>query len=134
MSTATARTLPRPSSPARRQQPAARPDLRIVNAPAQARSRGPFIVLCMLILMGALLGTLLLNTAMAQGSFERQELTSQLARLTEKEQALTEQLDVLGSPGQLAQRATDLGMVRSPQPAFIRLADGVVIGEPTPAG
>ena len=43
------------------------------------------------------------------------------------------ELDELRDPQRLAVAAKELGMVAPSQPAFIRLADGRVLGNPTPA-
>lgn len=107
--------------------------LRLVRAPAQAQARMPFVLLCVVVLAGALLGALLLNTSMAQTAFVMQERQVQLARLSERQQDLAQQVEVAASPQVLAQRARALGMVPAPPPAFIRLADGTIIGESVPA-
>jgi len=87
----------------------------------------------MLILVGALVSVLVLNTTMAGGSYEQRELQSQLSELAQREQALLAQLDQEASPETLAARAEALGMVQDSTPAFIRLADSKVIGDPSPA-
>lgn len=107
--------------------------LRIVRAPHQARARVPFVVLCVSVLAAALLGALLLNTSMAQTSFQLQEQQVRLARLSERQQELTQQVEAAASPQMLAQRARAAGMVPAPPPAFLSLAEGAVIGEPVPA-
>lgn len=109
------------------------PRLRIVRAPSRPRTRVPFIVLCVSILAGALLGALLLNVTMAQTSYAIRDRQVELAQLTEQQQDLTQQLEVAGSPESLARRARALGMVPAPAPAFLRLSDGVIIGESVPA-
>src|SRR5690606_28572056 len=43
------------------------PDLRVVRAPQHARTRASFVAMCMVLLVGSLLGALVLNTSMAQG-------------------------------------------------------------------
>jgi hypothetical protein len=108
--------------------------LRIVRAPAHPRARVPFVVLCVCVLAGALLGALLLNTSMAHTSFVIQERQVQLARLSERQQDLAQQVERAASPQVLAERARAAGMVPAPAPAFVLLSDGTIIGEPTPAG
>lgn len=107
--------------------------LRIVRAPEHARARVPFVVLCVSVLAASLLGALLLNTAMAQTSFVLQEQQVRLARLSERQQELGQEVEVAASPQVLAQRAGAAGMVPAPPPAFLSLADGAIIGEPVPA-
>lgn len=120
-----------PTSPARK--PASRPrtPLRIVAAPIQSRSRAPFILTCVAILVVALLGSLFLNIQMARGAYDRTTLTSQLKQLTQQEQSLTTQLQQISAPAQLAASATSLGMVPGPQSAFIQLSTSTVIGAPS---
>lgn len=110
------------------------PRLRIVRAPAQSRTRLPFLVLCVAILASALLGALLLNVTMAQTSYAIRDRQVELARLQERQQNLAQHLEVAASPSTLADRATALGMVPAPAPAFLRLSDGAIIGESEPAG
>lgn len=107
--------------------------LRVVRAPARTRTRTPFILLCVSILAGALLGALLLNTAMAETSFAIHDRQVALARLTERQQELAQDLAVAAAPSTLAERARAAGMVPASPPAFIRLSDGVIIGESVPA-
>ncbi len=107
--------------------------LRVVRPPAQSRTRVPFVVLCVALLTGALLGALLLNTAMAQTSFDIQDKQIELARLSERHQELAQLLEVASSPPALAERARALGMVPAPAPAFLNLTEGAIIGESVPA-
>lgn len=107
--------------------------LRVVRAPAQPQTRVPFVAFCLALLAAALLGALLLNTAMAQTSFDIQAKQIELARLSERQQGLAQQLEIAASPQMLAQRARELGMVPAPAPAFLNLTEGTIIGESVPA-
>lgn len=113
--------------------PVPTPRIQLVKAPVHSRSRIPFVLLCMTLVAGALVGALLLNTTMARGAYEARELESEIARLAQTEQELLAEYDQLASPRALAKRAQDLGMVQDSTPAFIRLSDGKIIGDPTPA-
>lgn len=129
-SAAPGRPAPHPT-----ERPAApRERLRVVGAPAQARTRVPFVVACMAVLASALLGVLLLNTSMAQGAYEKHEMQSRLARSAQEQQRLTAALDQAAAPAHLADAARALGMVPSASGAYLRLSDGVVLGNPAPAG
>lgn len=110
------------------------PRLQLVEAPRYSRSRVPFVLLCIGILAAALLGTLVLNTAMANGSYEAQTLQRELAREAEVGDNLRAALDEKKSPQALAARATELGMVRFYNPGTLRLADQTVHGGAAPAG
>ncbi|QTE30653.1 hypothetical protein [Pengzhenrongella sicca] len=124
---------PRPAAaPGRTRAPA--PRLRLVRAPQSTRTRAPFVIVCIAILVGALLGALVLNTTMARGSYEAHDLQIELATLARTEQGLSTQLLAHKAPGQLAASARALGMVPAPELAFLRLSDGAILGSPTPAG
>jgi hypothetical protein len=93
----------------------------------------PFVLLCITILVGALLGALLLNTSMARGSYQAHALQAELAQLARGDQELNTQLLAHKAPAALAASAGKLGMVPAPELAFLRLSDGAVLGSPTPA-
>jgi len=96
-------------------------------------ARTPFAVLVIAILAAGVVGLLMFNTSMQQTSFKATALQDRVNVLTAKEQSLALELDALRDPQQLAVAAKDLGMVAPSQPAFVRLADGRVLGNPTPA-
>jgi hypothetical protein len=110
------------------------PRLRVVRAPEHARTRVPFVLLCITIFVGSLLGALVLNTTMAGAAYEKHAMQIELARLARTEQALRTSLDEEASPPQLAASARALGLVQAPPSAYLRLSDGAVLGTPTPAG
>jgi len=122
--------------PSRLTAPAAstgwRPRLRIVRAPAAGRSRAGFILLCVSILVGALLGVLMLNTAMATTAYEIHDQQVRLARLSESEQALAQEVERLSSPVLLQQRAEELGMERADGMRYLVLSDQSVLGGDVP--
>jgi hypothetical protein len=120
-----------PAAPERGRVPASR--LKLVRAPLTTRTRVPFVLLCIAILVGALLGALILNTSMARGSYQAHDLQITLAELARTDQDLNTRLLANKSPGQLAASARTLGMVPAPELAFLRLSDGAVLGAPTPA-
>ncbi|GAB2992608.1 MAG TPA: hypothetical protein VKY71_13845 [Actinotalea caeni] len=105
-----------------------RPRLRLVRAPAPARSRLLFLLLCVGILGGAMLGALALNTAMATTAYVLRERQVELARLTESEQQLTATVEQLSSPAQLANQAQRLGMVPAEGLSYIDLETGTISG------
>lgn len=105
-----------------------RPRLKIVRAPANARSLLPFTAMCLVILLGALIGALMLNTAMAATAYEIRDQRVQLARLSEREQDLTQRVERLAAPAQLADAANDLGMERAEGSSYITLSDGSIAG------
>ncbi len=135
MSAAQSAAVRAPARPARREAPRETPPrLRVVPPPRRARTRVPFVALCMAVLAASLLGVLLLNTAMAQGEYERYGLATRLAQSAQQQQELVTELDEAAAPARLAARAKALGMVPSTTGGYLRLSDGAVLGSPTPAG
>ena len=110
-----------------------RPRLRVVKAPAHARTRVPFVALCMAVLAAGLLGALLLNTSMAKGEYDRLELQARLSESAQTQQEIDGQLERATSPEALAAAARALGMVPAATGGYVRLTDGIVLGEPQPA-
>ena len=80
-----------------------------VRAPLQARSAGPFLAVCSVLLGAALLGVLLLNTTMAHNSYEMARLQNQSARLAQDVQST--QAAIRQAEMTLQTRAERLGMV-----------------------
>jgi hypothetical protein len=126
---APARPLPRTSP--RRATPAPR-QLKVV-APPELRGNGVFLGLCVVLLLGGFVGVLMLNTAMAKGSYTMRDLQRRSDQLSDTQDALRHTIDGLSGPGPLAQRARELGMVPAATPAFLRLSDGKVLGVATKA-
>jgi hypothetical protein len=120
-------------TPARAPARPARPPLRVVQAPAAERGRTVVVVLALLLLGVGLVTLLLINTALAQGSFRLHDLQARSSQLTDEQQALRESIDAAAAPQQLAHDARELGMVPSESAAFVRLSDGKVLGVAEPA-
>ncbi|HEY3535061.1 MAG TPA: hypothetical protein VGK60_05800 [Pedococcus sp.] len=127
--TATARVAPR--VPQRRTAPAQ--PLRVVPAAVGHPGNGVFAALCMVLLVGGLVGLLLLNTAMAEGSFALDRLQKTSGELADTQEALNQAIDAQQAPANLAGRAAKLGMVPADSAAFLRLSDGKVLGVAEPA-
>jgi hypothetical protein len=95
--------------------------------------RTPFILLSVAVLGSGLVGLLLLNTTLAQGSFQVYDLQRRTAALEEREQKLQIAVDDAGTPNNLVKAARQLGLVPAKDPGFLRLRDGRVLGNPRPA-
>jgi hypothetical protein len=93
----------------------------------------PFVVVIVAILTVGLVGLLLLNTALAQGSFRMHDLQRQTAALQDREQQLQVDVDAANNPARLAVAAHHLGLVPAKDPGFLRLSDGRVLGAPQAA-
>jgi len=123
-----ARALHRPESTT--------PRLRVVTGAPLRRGGPAFGIVCAILLAAGLVALLVLNTALAQGSFTLQKLQSTSDQLTDTQGALNQSLDASKSPANLATKALGMGMVPAGSAAFLRLSDGKVVGvaKPAPAG
>jgi hypothetical protein len=84
--------------------------------------------------LGAVLaGQLLLSIALSDGAYVIDGLQSKQTELARSEQLVSEDLDKLSSPQNLARNAESLGMVQNANPAYLRLSDGAVLGAPAAA-
>lgn len=93
----------------------------------------PFVMLVSFVLLAGVIGLLMFNTSMQQAAFAATSMEQQASTLTAREQSLRMELDVLRDPQRVARVAQGMGMVIPATPAFLRLADGKVLGTPTPA-
>ncbi|GGS22089.1 septum formation initiator family protein [Streptomyces griseoviridis] len=98
----------------------------------QQAARTPFVLLVVVLLGGGLIGLLVLNSALSEGSFQLDDLEQQTKELTDEEQALQRDVDAYSAPQALQRRARELGMVPGGDPAFLA-PDGTVKGSPGPA-
>ncbi len=110
-----------------------RVQLTVVPLTRSSAPRVPFIMLLSLIVLGGVVGLLLFNTSMQQASFAATALEQQARSLSARQQTLTMELDVLRDPQRVAEQAQSLGMVPVLRPAFLRLSDGAIVGEPSAA-
>lgn len=92
-------------------------------------ARTPFVLLVVLLLGGGLIGLLVLNSALSEGSFKLDDLQKETKSLTDQEQALQRDIDDYSAPDALQRRARELGMVPGGDPAFLD-PDGTVKGVP----
>jgi hypothetical protein len=107
--------------------------LRVVPAAIRRTGGGVFAVLCIVVLAAGLVALLMMNTALASGIYQLKDLQGQSGTLTDQQEQLTQAVDDLRSPRNLAAKAQQLGMVPAKSMAFIRLSDGSVIGAAQPA-
>ncbi|MFJ4520289.1 septum formation initiator family protein [Streptomyces sp. NPDC088810] len=102
---------------------------RLLPAGRARAARTPFVLLVVVLLGGGLIGLLVLNSALSEGSFELADLQKQTKNLTDQEQALQRDIDAFSAPDALQRRARELGMVPGGDPAFLG-PDGTVKGVP----
>lgn len=109
------------------------PRLRLVTTPVHVRARSRAVVGSVGLLVAGLIGLLLLNVSLERGAYQLRSSEQEIAQLQEQRQALQEDLAALQAPQNLAGAAEELGMVRNPNAAFVRSADGQVLGVPQQA-
>ncbi|MDP9398108.1 MAG: septum formation initiator family protein [Actinomycetota bacterium] len=114
--------------------PGSRPRLTVVpgSTARPAAARAPFVLLVCGLLAVGLLSLLLLHTVLAQGSFRIYDLEKRSGQLSGQEAALQQAVAEQAAPQRLAERAEELGMVTSENPAFLRIADAALLGVPAP--
>lgn len=96
-----------------------------VRAPLQAASGLPFMVLCALVLVGALLGALLLNTSMARGSYEMSRLQREVGLVAQDVQEV--QAELREAESSLPQQANRLGMVPAEDMTMLSVLEGEIL-------
>jgi hypothetical protein len=106
------------------------PRLRVVYGAPFRPPRMPFVIFVVSLLAAGLVGLLLLNTELQRGTFDITALNSQADQLRNQQEQLEKQVRTLESPQNLADRALRMGMVPNPNPVFLRLSDGRVLGVP----
>jgi hypothetical protein len=108
------------------------PHIEIVSTREQRRAR-PRVVYALVTVAGLFalfIAQLLLSIVVADGAYRISALQSEQSDLGRQEKSLSEELDLLASPQNLATQAESLGMLRSSSsPAFLRLSDGAIVGQ-----
>lgn len=116
-------------TPVPKKQPS-QPRLRVVYGAPFRPPRMPFVIFVVSLLAAGLVGLLLLNTELQSGTFNITKLSSQAGQLRDQQEQLEKQVRTLESPQNLSDRALRMGMVPNPNPVFLRLSDGRVLGVP----
>jgi hypothetical protein len=104
--------------------------IEIVSSRSQRRARPRMVYAAVTVagLFAILIAQLLLSIAVSDGAYRIAALQGVQRELSRDQQTLTEQLHILQSPQHLAANAQALGMVANTSTAFMRLADGAVLG------
>ena len=129
MSAATAKARPATRPEPRRDDVR---ELRIVEGARPRRSVLAILVLLVIVAMASVVASMVLNTRMAQTSFEIREQQLALNELEAKSWTMRAELDRKASPTELERAAKADGMVPAGSPGFISLDKGTVEGG-TPA-
>lgn len=136
MSAATAIKFPTPrTSPVTPRSTPTPTRFRVVATRAQrhARPRVFYAVVTMSVIFGIIVAQLLLSVAVSSGAYEISGLQAQNRELIRTHQSISQDLDRLASPQNLAANAEALGMVNNNTPVYLRLSDGAVLGSPEAA-
>lgn len=129
MSAATAKARPATRPEPRRDDVR---ELRIVEGARPRRSVLAILVLLVIVAMASVVASMVLNTRMAQTSFEIREQQLALNELEAKSWTMRAELERKASPTELERAAKANGMVPAGSPGFISLDKGTVEGG-TPA-
>ncbi|MFD3444968.1 hypothetical protein ACFDTO_10265 [Microbacteriaceae bacterium 4G12] len=134
MSTNAAYAAPRTRSTASRPG-VARPHIEIVSTRDQRRARPRTVYATLVIggLFAVLLSQLLLSIGLSDGAYAIQSLQQKQRDLGRTQQVLSEDLERLSSPQNLAANAGAMGMVSNATPVYLRLSDAAVLGAPVAA-
>jgi hypothetical protein len=95
--------------------------LRVVPGRSARPRRAPFVVLVLFLLAAGLVGLLVLNTSLQQGSFDLTDLEQQTALLRDRQSELLGDVANRSEPGALARRAKQLDMLPGESLVFRRL-------------
>jgi hypothetical protein len=115
--------------PAPVRTPRPRPPLKLVPAPRRRPARRtPFVLLVIAVLGAGLVALLLINTGVAQDSFQLTDLRQQSDLLQDREEALEQEIARLSTPGRLATEAERLGMRPGAAPTFIQVPGAAIAG------
>jgi hypothetical protein len=128
---------PRPSQPRplrpRPDQPGehvTQPGERVIRPATAARPRTPFVLLLLALLGGGLVCLLLINTTLAEGSFQITAMQHKNASLAQQLQTAEQETTALKSPASIAARAKQLGMRPVGRLHFLDLKNGRVYSQP----
>jgi len=118
------------------ERPEPRAPLSLAPAPApRRRLRAAHLVVALGGIAAILLGQLVVSIAAADGAYRISALKTQQRDLAREQRALSEQLQALDSPQNLARNAAALGMVPSDSLPYIDVSTGAITGaDGTPVG
>jgi hypothetical protein len=112
-----------------------RPTIEVVSTRShkKARPRVFYAVITVAVIFAIIIAQLLVSVAVASGAYEISSLKQANKELSRTYQTVTQDLDRLASPQNLAANAEALGMVNNSTPVYLRLSDGAVLGTPEAA-
>lgn len=112
-----------------------RPSIQVVATRAQrkARPRVFYAIVTVGVIFGIIVSQLLMSVVVSSGAYEIAELQQTNKELGRTYQSMTQDLDRMASPQNLAANAEALGMVSNNTPVYLRLSDGAILGQPVAA-
>ncbi|RKW71658.1 hypothetical protein [Galactobacter caseinivorans] len=113
-----------PLSPTRTRTP-----LAMVAPRASKRRKAPFVLLCLVLVVGVVASVLAMNVSVAQTQYQLVEMRNHEKDLTQSNEAMTAELDNKKAPQNLAAAAAKLSMVPAGQPGTVDLGSGKVTGK-----
>ncbi|MGP9661326.1 hypothetical protein [Arthrobacter sp. AOP36-C1-22] len=119
-------------TPLPRSEPKPRTPLSLVPATKRSRRAG-FAVFCFALLLAALVGVLVINVNVANSQYDIVSLRGQEQALSQQNEALTQELQNLQAPQNVAVKAAELGMVTPGTVASINLDTQKIAGKATAA-
>ncbi len=126
--------LPAPHRAGRQEAPARRHiEIAATRGQKKSRPRAVYALVTVAGLFAILIAQLLLSIVVSEGAYQISSLQQEQRELARDQQVISEELQVLESPQHLAANAETLGMVSNSSTAYLRLADGVVLGSPVAA-
>ncbi|GII02426.1 hypothetical protein [Planobispora takensis] len=128
-------TRPASQGPVEAQVPVAAPAPVRSGAPRRARApRAPFVLLLVGLLCGGLVTLLLLNTVLAQGSFQESQLRNEIKKLSQAEEERRNVILQLEMPDRLSKSAEGQGQQPGWENSDVITLDGSTGTGQTPAG
>lgn len=119
-------------SPLRHAGSKQRTPLSLVPASKRSRRAG-FAAFCFALLLAALVGVLVINVNVANSQYDIVGLNADEQTLSQQNEALTQELQNLQAPQNVAAKAAELGMVTPGTVASINLDNQKITGVSTPA-
>lgn len=109
-----------------------RPHIEIVPSREQRKARPQLAygLTAVLGIVAIIAAQLILSVVISQGAYDIAQLQTDQKELGRDAQIVVEDLDRVKSPQFLAANAQALGMVTNANPAYLRLSDGAVLGQP----
>ena len=112
------------SSTARHLTGWARPTLRLVHQHRSTAPRAPFVALVLGLLGAAMIGLLMLSTALQHNAFVLDDMSSEMTQLRDRQAELSGEVAERSAPGSLAEQAQRAGMTPAEEPELLEVEPG----------